>query len=113
MAEGRHTPEQMINKLRVAEVAIVEGSTVAEAAWSIRSADLIEGLAELMMFRGVPDQHSLGQRAGVCGPGSAGVAWAGGSQDALHRPWVAVGDQLHREFQGEFEGRTAGQRGLL
>ena len=32
MARRRHTPEQMINKLREAEVAIAEGSTVAEAA---------------------------------------------------------------------------------
>ena len=32
MAKRRHTPEQVINKLREAEVAIAEGSTVAEAA---------------------------------------------------------------------------------
>ena len=32
MARRRHTPEQMINKLREAEVAIAEGGTVAEAA---------------------------------------------------------------------------------
>ena len=32
MARRRHTPEQVINKLREAEVAIAEGSTVAEAA---------------------------------------------------------------------------------
>ena len=32
MARKRHTPEQVINKLREAEVAIAEGSTVAEAA---------------------------------------------------------------------------------
>ena len=32
MATKRHTPEQVINKLREAEVAIAEGSTVAEAA---------------------------------------------------------------------------------
>ena len=30
MARKRHTPEQVINKLREAEVAIAEGSTVAE-----------------------------------------------------------------------------------
>ena len=29
---GRHTPEQVINKLREAEVAISEGSTMAEAS---------------------------------------------------------------------------------
>ena len=32
MARRRHTPEQVINKLREAEVAIGEGSTVAEAS---------------------------------------------------------------------------------
>ena len=31
MARRRHTPEQVINKLREAEVAIADGSTVAEA----------------------------------------------------------------------------------
>ena len=32
MARRRHTPEQVIGKLREAEVAIAEGNTVAEAA---------------------------------------------------------------------------------
>ena len=32
MAQKRHTPEQVINKLREAAVAIAEGSTVAQAA---------------------------------------------------------------------------------
>ena len=32
MARRRHTPEQVINKLREAEVARAEGSTVAEAS---------------------------------------------------------------------------------
>ena len=32
MAKRRHTPEQVIYKLREAEVVIAEGSTVAEAA---------------------------------------------------------------------------------
>ena len=31
MATRRHTPEQVINKLREAEVAIASGSTIAEA----------------------------------------------------------------------------------
>ena len=35
MAKSRHTPEQVINKLREAEVAIAAGSTVAEASRSI------------------------------------------------------------------------------
>ena len=32
MARRRHTPEQVIHKLREAEIAIAEGSTVAEAS---------------------------------------------------------------------------------
>lgn len=32
MARRRHTPEQVINKLREAEVTIAEGSTVVDAA---------------------------------------------------------------------------------
>ncbi len=32
MARRRHTPEQVINKLQEAEVAIAEGSTVAETS---------------------------------------------------------------------------------
>ena len=32
MARRRHTPEQVIKKLREAEVALAEGGTVAEAA---------------------------------------------------------------------------------
>ena len=36
MARRKHTPEQVINNLRQAEVAISEGSTVAEANRKIR-----------------------------------------------------------------------------
>ena len=32
MTQGKHTPEQVLNKLRQAETAIAEGSTVAEAS---------------------------------------------------------------------------------
>jgi transposase-like protein len=35
MPRKRHTPEQVINKLRAAEVAISSGSTVAEACRQI------------------------------------------------------------------------------
>ena len=35
MTRRRHTPEQVINKLREAEVAIAAGNTVAEASRSI------------------------------------------------------------------------------
>ncbi len=39
MAKKRHTPEQVINKLREAKVAIAEGITVAEAARRIGVTD--------------------------------------------------------------------------
>jgi len=39
MAKRRHTPEQVVNKLREAEVAIAEGSTVDEAARRIGVTD--------------------------------------------------------------------------
>ena len=35
MARRKHSPEQVINKLRQAEVAIAEGCTVAEASRQI------------------------------------------------------------------------------
>ena len=35
MARGKHSPEQVTNKLRQAEVAIAEGCTVAEASRQI------------------------------------------------------------------------------
>ena len=83
------------------------------AARSMRSADVIEVLAELMVFRGVPDH--IRSDNGPEFKARAVREWLGrvGSQAALHRAWVAVGERLHREFQREVEGRTAGQRGLL
>jgi|TARA_Y100000294_G_scaffold139340_1_gene132821 transposase-like protein len=39
MPRKRHTPEQVINKLREAEVAISQGSTVAEASRQIGVTD--------------------------------------------------------------------------
>ena len=44
MAKRKHTPEQVMNKLREAEVAIATGSTVAEAARRI-------GVAQQTFYR--------------------------------------------------------------
>ncbi len=44
MAQRKHTPEQVINKLREAEVAIAAGNTVAEAARRI-------GVAQQTFYR--------------------------------------------------------------
>ena len=83
------------------------------AARSIRSADVIEVLAELMVTRGVPDHMRADNGPEFTARAVREWLGAGGSQDALHRAWVAVGERLHREFQREVEGRTAGQGGLL
>ena len=44
MAKRKHTAEEIINKLREAEVVIAAGSTVAEAAWRI-------GVSEQTFYR--------------------------------------------------------------
>ena len=44
MPTKRHTPEQVINKLREAEVAMAQGSTVAEASRQI-------GVTEQIYYR--------------------------------------------------------------
>ena len=47
MGRRRHTPEQVINKLREAEAAIAEGSTVAEATRRI-------GVTQQTFYGGAP-----------------------------------------------------------
>ena len=39
MSSGRHTPEQIINKLRQAEVEIANGATISQAAKKIGVTD--------------------------------------------------------------------------
>ena len=82
------------------------GRPKRDAARGIRSAAVIEALAELMAVRGVPD-HIRSDT----GPDRARVAWAGGSQDALHRAWVAVGERL-ASFNGQ-SGDEPLDRGLI
>jgi putative transposase len=43
MSSRRHTPEQIINKLRQAEVELANGATVAQAAKKIGVTDHISG----------------------------------------------------------------------
>jgi len=52
MARRRHAPEQVINKLREAEVAMAEGNTVAEAARRI-------GVTEQTFYRRRSDYGGL------------------------------------------------------
>ncbi len=56
MTRMRHTPEQVINKLREAEVAIAAGSTVAAASRSI-------GVTEQTLYRWRSEYGGLGDRA--------------------------------------------------
>ena len=62
MAKRRHTPEQVVNKLREAEVAIAEGSTVAEATRRI-------GVTEKTYYRW---RNENGGRPDAGQPDSAG-----------------------------------------
>ena len=52
MAKRRHTPEQVIKKLREAELAMAEGSTVAEASRKI-------GVTEQTFYRWQADYRGL------------------------------------------------------
>ena len=52
MARKRHTPEQVIDKLREAELAITEGSTVVEAARRV-------GVTEQTFYRRRSDHGGL------------------------------------------------------
>ncbi|MCY3991332.1 MAG: transposase [Caldilineaceae bacterium] len=76
MARRRHTPEQVINKLREAEVAIAEGSTVAEAARRI-------GVTEQTFYRWRSEYGGLriGQPRHQRLPGSEGARRNGKAPD--------------------------------
>ena len=65
----------------------------------IRSSDVIETLAELMVSRGVPDH--IRSDNGPEFTARAVREWlrVGGSQDAVHRAWVTMGERLQRELQ--------------
>jgi len=52
---------------------------VIRADRHIRSSDVIETLAEIMVARGVPESHPLRQRARVYGQGYLGLAPKSGS----------------------------------
>ena len=58
MARRRHTPEQIIRKLREAEVALADGGTVAEAARRI-------GVTEQTFYRWRSDSGGLGRTGRV------------------------------------------------
>ena len=81
------------------------------AARSIRSADVIEVLAELMVFRGVPDH--IRSDNGPEFTARAVREWLG--RLGARTPASSLGRRGRTacEFQREVEGRTAGQRGLL
>ncbi len=59
MAKRKHTAEEIINKLREAEVVIAAGSTVAEAAWRI-------GVSEQTFYRWRAEYGGLRVDQGGC-----------------------------------------------
>ena len=63
--------------------------------------EVIEALADVMLYRGIPETHSLGQRPGVRGRGTAEVAGEGGHRDAVHRTGKSLGERLLRKLQRE------------
>jgi len=78
MARNRHTPEQVSNKPRAAEVAIAEGSTVAEAARRI-------GVTEQTFYRWRSEygvSESTGQAPESSGVGEQSPEESGGGPDA-------------------------------
>ena len=66
MGPGRHTPEQVINKPRDAEVAMAAGSTVAEASCHISVTEQYQ-----KSYDTIRPHHSLGYRAACTGDGAA------------------------------------------
>ena len=80
---------------------------------SIRSTDVIDTMADLMMARAVARPHPLGQRDGIHRQDGQGVARGSGGQDLVHRAWVAVVERIRGELQRQVEGRTLEPGGLL
>ena len=81
------------------------------AARSIRSADVIEVLAELMVLRGVPDYIRSDNGPEFTARAVRKWLGTGGRQDASTSSLGRRG-RTACEFQREVEGRAAGQRGL-
>ena len=78
----------------------------------MRSADVTETLAELMLIRGVPEH--IRSDNGPEFMARAVREWAGGrgSADALHRARLTVGERVYRELQRQSAGRVAQQGGI-
>ena len=78
----------------------------------MRSADVTETLAELMLIRGVPEH--IRSDNGPEFMTRAVREWAGGrgSADALHRARLTVGERVYRELQPQSAGRVAQQGGI-
>ena len=79
MARRKHTPEQVIKKLREAEVAMAEGSTVAQASRKI-------GVTEQTFYRWRAEYGGAADRPGAtaqaAGDGERPFAASGGGPDA-------------------------------
>ena len=66
--------------------------------------EVIEALADVMLFRGIPQKHSFRQRVGVRGKGAETMAGEVGHGDAVHRAGKSLGERLLRKLQREAAG---------
>ena len=63
--------------------------------------EVIEALADVMLFRGIPQKHSFRQRVGVRGKGAETMAGEVGHGDAVHRAGKSLGGRVLRKLQRE------------
>ena len=95
MAKRKHTPEQVLNKLRQAETAISRGSTVAEASRMI----------------GVSKQPSTDGGLGTVGGGSTrrdgSSSWRPNTRSLAARVGAPVAAQLRSTATGEEQSLSA------
>ena len=114
MGRRKHTPEQIINKLREAEVAIAEGSTVAEASRRI-------GVTQQTFYRWRTEYGGLridqGQAPEASGvreqpPEESGCRLDAGQPDKILSPNPPKDTEGRREDSGrgvrELQGRWPG-----
>ena len=75
-----------------------------EVQRQMKCQDVLDQLAELFVNRGGIPIHRIGQRLGVHGWGSPGLAQDGRSQDAVHRARQSLGERICGELQREAAG---------
>ena len=66
--------------------------------------EVIEALADVMLFRGIPEHIRSDNGPEFVAEGIAEVAGEGGHRDAVHRAGKSLGERLLRKFQREAAG---------